>query len=193
MTLLTLHPAERSQAPALDTLTVAVTLELNHAAAATECVLSLRVQDAHAKVLWPKPAVCQAQDGLWQHTCLEWFLRRGERAYAEFNYSPSKAYAHYAFSDYRTRAEDPSLLPPQCEPSVQAGIYQLRVTQRLPYHVSWDMVGALTVVIETRSAERYHWARKHAPARADFHASDSWLLLSEFAEPAAVTQPIHHS
>ncbi len=53
-------------------------------------------------VLWPKPAKAERTDGLWQSSCFELFISApGTRAYQEFNFSPSTAWAAYQFEDYR--------------------------------------------------------------------------------------------
>ena len=42
-------------------------------------------------------------DGLWRHTCFEFLVRSaGDAAYVEVNVAPSREWAIYAFTDYRT-------------------------------------------------------------------------------------------
>jgi hypothetical protein len=57
-----------------------------------------------SRLLIPPEASAERTDGLWQRTCFEAFVAvPGEKAYLEFNFSPSGQWAAYAFSDYRQR------------------------------------------------------------------------------------------
>jgi hypothetical protein len=59
--------------------------------------LRWRVEGAR-KVLVPPFTGRRRSDGLWQDTCFEMFVQpSGGAAYAEFNFSPSEAWAAYGF------------------------------------------------------------------------------------------------
>jgi hypothetical protein len=65
-------------------------------------VVDFIVREPPAALRLPEPAAPERADGLWRTTCFELFLRRpDEKAYIEFNFSPSGRWAAYAFDDYR--------------------------------------------------------------------------------------------
>jgi len=131
------------------------------------------------------PSGLQGQaDGLWQHTCFECFVGlSGERAYDEFNFSPSVPHgqwAHYRFSDERERLalSNSSLLSPQTQ--LNASGLHLRV--QLPWSVlprsglAWDL--GLNTVTESIDGRITHWGIRHDLAHADFHHRASWLRIA---------------
>ncbi|MBU0655840.1 MAG: DOMON-like domain-containing protein [Gammaproteobacteria bacterium] len=68
--------------------------------------LQYTLQGELAKIRIPEPQAPLATDGLWEHTCFEAFIAvQGESGYHEFNFSPSRQWAAYAFSGYRERVE----------------------------------------------------------------------------------------
>lgn len=79
-----------------------------------QLTLEVRVSDPFHTILWPAPAVERA-DNLWQTSCFEAFIGSGTGSgYAEFNLSPSGAWAAYGFDDYRIGMRDLDLTaPPQ--------------------------------------------------------------------------------
>src|SRR5258708_7341212 len=55
-----------------------------------------------ARLRLPPFTALRCADRLWEHSCFEVFIAgKGSPAYCEFNFSPSGAWAVYAFSDYR--------------------------------------------------------------------------------------------
>ena len=96
------HPSQHSNVPA-----PRVTLSAH----AHGLSLVFALPDVRGLAL-PASGLRGAADGLWQHTCFECFVGvTGERAYAEFNASPSLPegqWAHYRFSDERQRDPQPS-------------------------------------------------------------------------------------
>ncbi len=126
-----------------------------------------------------KPA---CSEGLWKHTCFEAFIAiEGQRAYQEFNFSPSGEWAHYAFSAYRRRTGGlrPSPAPdtaihhsPTClEFRASLGAELLpsghsRVALRL----------GLSAVLETVDGAHSFWALSHPCPQPDFHRRASFLI-----------------
>lgn len=124
-----------------------------------------------------------AADALWQHTCFEVFLAvPDEEAYREFNFSPARQWAGYAFRGYRERDQDfattaiPSIrfeqrtdsltleaeLPAAALPAVAAGT---------------DLRVAVSAVIERNDGEIEYWAVHHPAAQPDFHHRDGFVLV----------------
>jgi len=128
----------------------------------------------------PPPAEPQRTDNLWQHTCLEAFIRPvpGE-AYDEFNFAPSSAWAAYAFSGYREGMETlPEARAPLIETHVSDETFELRASLDLavllglrgPCHVG------LAAVIEEHSGDTSYWALAHPPGPPDLHAPHCFAL-----------------
>jgi hypothetical protein len=125
----------------------------------------------------PSEAAPERTDELWKHTCFEFFARpEGGVAYAEFNFSPSTAWAAYAFDQVRTGMRDVEMAPPR--------ISVTRTSDRSTMEVSLDACGlpddpwavALTAVIEETNGRRSYWALKHPAGKPDFHAADGFML-----------------
>ena len=120
----------------------------------------------------PRTSPPQRGDRLWQHTCCELFVARaGDPGYLEFNFSPSGAWAAYAFATYRERVGDADLLPRShatCSP------------QELAIEASVAMGGRLRIgvaaVIEEKTGALSYWALRHAPGKPDFHHPDAFAL-----------------
>ena len=132
----------------------------------------LRVPDARA------PA---AADRLWQHTCFEAFVRVGAPAYHEFNFSPSREWAQYAFEGYRQRAPlDISALDPKL--TVRRTSERLELDARIdlhrlsPAHARATLNIGLAAVIEDGEGALSYWALAHPAGRPDFHDPRGFAL-----------------
>jgi len=140
--------------------------------------LSYRLVGDLARLRLPEPGQPLRTDGLWRHTCFEAFIGSdGTNAYREFNFSPSGAWAAYAFAGYR---EDMKVLAmPVPEIEVRRSEHTLELVVRLPVE---DLPAAsslrlgLSAVIETADAGLSYWALRHAAGRPDFHSPDSFIL-----------------
>jgi len=79
----------------------------------------------------PEPVLPRREDGLWQRTCFELFVRDARsEAYLEFNFSPSGCWAAYAFEGYRAGQRDLAINPISITSSVP-GQFALGMRQRL--------------------------------------------------------------
>lgn len=118
------------------------------------------------------------EDGLWRHTCCEVFVApAGSAAYAEGNFSPSGAWAVYAFSGYRESMMPATpARPPEMGIEVAADYLELTATLTTPSLLAdtgdWD--AGLAVVVEDRSGTLSYWALAHTADRPDFHARDAF-------------------
>jgi hypothetical protein len=114
---------------------------------------------------------------------LEAFVQvSGETSYHEFNFSPSTAWAAYAFKTYRER--DLTWYAPQA-PKIQTDYlsensFVLMATlpaSLLPANVdkrAWQI--GLTAVIEDKQGHKSYWALTHAAETPDFHQAASFTL-----------------
>ena len=153
-----------------------------------EFQLSCAAEQGENAILWP-PAAGQPQrrDGLWEHTCLEWFLAHphGE-AYWEFNLCPNGDWNVYAFDGYRRGLRpDPHYSALPVERSGNGRISRLRATATLPAALlpatlisaqPAELELAVTAVLEQRGGAISYWALHHGGGEADFHRRDGFRL-----------------
>jgi hypothetical protein len=123
---------------------------------------------------FPDSVEARRADGLWRHTCFEWFIRmRDGEGYLEFNFSPSTEWAIYRFAAYR---EGMCELVGVAAPEI---ITRHRSDSFFQAIVRVDLAGsgidfdsarmALTAVIETVGGDKSYWSLAHAPGKPDFH------------------------
>jgi hypothetical protein len=120
-------------------------------------------------------------DGLWRHTCVEAFLMAGGGpAYHELNFSPSGAWAAYAFRGYR----DGGALDAELEPAVVVRHERDRLQVDAVVPVACvPQAGSgtalrlgLAAVLEDADGSLSYWALRHPGERPDFHHADSFGL-----------------
>ena len=122
-----------------------------------------------------------AVDGLWQHTCFEAFIAvNDEEGYYEFNFSPSSAWAAYAFSAYRHRSawtikNPPFIIFTQTDESLLMDV--LIDADDLPLkRAEQSFQLGITAVIETNEGELSYWALQHSEGAPDFHQRNDFIL-----------------
>jgi hypothetical protein len=126
----------------------------------------------------PPRAPAVRTDELWRHTCLEAFLRRaGEQGYAEFNFSPSSAWAAYRFTGYRAGMAPLAIAAPRFD--VHTSENALTLHAILDASALGHLAGArlaLTAVIEETNGRISYWSLAHPEGKPDFHHSDGFVL-----------------
>jgi hypothetical protein len=131
------------------------------------------------RIVLPEAGAAIRCDGLWQHTCCEVFIGvPGQTAYREFNFSPSTAWAAYAFSDYRQAAPLPlgPVLPIAFLRS--EGSLMLATTLAAGWlPKSRPLCLGLSAVVEYDDGTRSYWAQAHPATQPDFHHRDSFTLI----------------
>ena len=129
----------------------------------------------------PDPVPPVRTDGLWKTTCFELFLRsEGADGYFEFNFSPSGAWAAYAFDGYRAGMRDLDIAPPV----IAFGSGRLEVTLDLASLPGGAWRAGLSAIIEDRDGAKSYWALAHPPGKPDFHHADCFALELPAAGPA---------
>jgi hypothetical protein len=170
---LTRHPD--SPCDAVTGITVAVTRKRG------QLILDYLAEGRIREVRLPAPAATPARtDALWQHTCMESFVRpKGGSGYCELNLAPSGHWAAYLFESYRTGTHDAKV---QLAPitlghtesrlwlGAQVSLEALAGFAETPWQVG------VTAVIEEVSGRRSYWSLKHPKGRPDFHHSDGFAL-----------------
>ena len=119
----------------------------------------------------PPPAPAERSDGLWQRTCFEAFLGRGQ-GYLELNFSPSGQWAAYRFDSYRAGMTEAQIGTPEIGTRPSEDIYELEASLAQP--LSGPLQLALAAVIEESNGRKSYWALAHPPGKADFHHPDSF-------------------
>lgn len=123
-------------------------------------------------LLAPLNSSHQFKDGLWQHTCFEFFVKDPKATnYTEFNFSPSGDYAVYFFKNYRER--DLSFTyeaQPQIKARLSEASFDLEVKVPL---LKGDY--SLTAVIEDQKKVIQYFALAHKKEKPDFHDPASFI------------------
>ncbi len=175
---LTQHRGERSKAVRSISVSVA---KLPHAMLAISYVIEADID----RLRVPSPRLPCLTERLWQHTCCEMFVaRKNSPAYHEFNFSPSGAWAVYAFARYREAVpfEDEALSP---RIAVRVARDKLELDALIdldrlsPMHAARKLLLALAVVIEDRDGLLSYWALAHPPGEPDFHHPHAFALELE--------------
>ena len=168
------HPA--TPCAAVRALTVAA-----ERPAAALLTLRYRIEGDLEVLRIPEPRSPVRAEGLWQHTCLEAFIgQAGGKAYWEYNFSPSGAWAAYQFSGYR---EGMAPLLKGAAPVISMHATGDSLALSVAVDLSWisrataaELVLGATAVIETRERVLSYWALKHCAEKPDFHRGDSFVL-----------------
>ena len=112
--------------------------------------------------------------GLWQSTCFELFVAGEGEAYREFNFSPSGAWAAYAFDGHRHGMRETSAA---IEIETTIDFQSLSVVAKIESEFPKPArVGLTAVILETTGVTSY-WATSFAPGEPDFHAGAVRSLL----------------
>lgn len=117
-------------------------------------------------------------DGLWQRTCCELFLKpEGGEGYFEFNLSPSRQWAAYAFDGYRAGMRDVMLsVDPHIEVERAGDVFVLEADVDLAAIPAGRLWANLTAVIEETDGTKSYWALAHPAGKPDFHHPDGFVL-----------------
>lgn len=115
------------------------------------------------------------EDGLWNETCFEMFLRpQGGKAYYEFNFSLKPAWNEYVFQDYRkpqppTPSDEFRLRQMQWDGRIlQIDLYSLKPISQFE--------ASLTAVLKETKGDKHYLALAHKGRKADFHLPESFIL-----------------
>jgi hypothetical protein len=135
-----------------------------------------------SRLLIPSEAQPHRADGLWKHSCFEFFIApHGSSDYFEFNFSPSRQWAAYQFDGYR-QGMRPLPLKQMPQVSVRSTDARLELTAvlQLPTEIA-GTAGvrarlAVAAVIEEDNGRLSYWAARHAAGKPDFHHPDAFAV-----------------
>jgi hypothetical protein len=133
--------------------------------------LRWRVEGA-GRVVLPPFAGRVRKDGLWQASCFEMFVKPADQqGYAEYNFSPSEAWAAYDFAGWREGMADRSISHhPVITPRGGSSLLIVDVAIPLTDLPPSPAAMSLTCIIEEEGGIRSYWAMAHGdPAKPDFH------------------------
>ena len=134
------------------------------------------IRGAIDRIRRPTRQPAERRDELWRHTCFEAFIALADgSSYVEHNWSPSGAWALYAFSDYRRRLPDPAVCAPRIVIDWRDDVILCRAR---PEPTSWpSRIGAvgLAVVIEAVDGAILYHAIRHPRATPDFHDAGGFV------------------
>ncbi|WP_455211064.1 DOMON-like domain-containing protein [Kaarinaea lacus] len=158
----------------------AYTISLNLSKSRNEISAQFQLLGDTARIRWPKPSaeVTQGHE-LWKHTCFELFCSHPDSPkYWEYNFSPSRQWAIYAFDGYRQSAPSPATHPPVIEPpQLSDSAFTLQVRFNLePQLNDKSLIIGVSAVIETIDDQRHYYALKHCGKKPDFHLRESFVL-----------------
>ncbi len=144
-------------------------------------VFTYAVTGRISDLVMPSVAAAVRTDELWRHTCFEAFVgSSADLAYYEFNFAPSRQWAAYQFSSYRsgmrvaTEIDAPQIVV-QRNPERHVLRASLDVSP-LSLARSPKLRVGLSAVIEEVGGHRSYWALAHPCGKADFHHSNSFVL-----------------
>jgi hypothetical protein len=156
------HPV--TPCAAVESLTVALTGGLG---------IIYRLRGDLSALRIPAPSASVRTDELWRHTCFEAFVAGAGEGYAEFNLSPSTAWAAYAFDAYREGMRPLDTAPPAI--MVERGPDELILVATIELPADATAL-ALTAVIEDAAGALSYWSLAHPPGKPDFHHRDCFAL-----------------
>lgn len=115
------------------------------------------------------------EDGLWNETCFEMFLRpQSKSSYYEFNFSLKPAWNEYFFDGYRQPQPPNPCYDITLKKMTWDGQNLKLELLGLDPHEKFDI--GLTAVLKERTGAIHYMATKHAGQTADFHHPDSFNL-----------------
>lgn len=132
-----------------------------------------------SEVSLPAESAPGRTDGLWRTTCFEVFIKPvGSEQYLELNFSPSFAWAAYAFDRYRDGMRP---LPMRLDPEItifetDETHYWLSAEFDVTPFLSGSTMLGLSAVVEHQDGSKSYWALAHPPGPPDFHHPDCFTL-----------------
>jgi len=160
-----------------------ISISASLAAAGGISTVSFTVQgDAGAIVLPGRPAASapSRRDGLWEHTCFEFFTGASEGGpYREINVAPGGDWNIYEFDSYRKGMREDAFAGAPVVREFVAG--KSKISFVFETTVRPGTLINLCAVTGHRDGSKRYWAARHGATRPDFHSN--WISLSPDFSP----------
>ena len=124
----------------------------------------------------------ERREGLFHHTCLEIFIRRGSDQYLEFNFSFTGEWCVFYFDGYRKKSMNPITLDSTLfelrHISHSASEASLKVTiplKKIDFIGTGEGTLGLSAVLEHPFNILSYWALVHTSTKPDFHLAGSFI------------------
>jgi hypothetical protein len=147
-----------------------------------ELQITFRIEGDISQIQVPAQNLPRFNAELWRHTCCETFVSiQGQPEYCELNFAPSREWAVFAFSGYRSgrtladKMPDPHIVlrPAPTRLELDAAV---RLDALPPGYSRASLRIGLSAVIEASEGYSY-WALTHPAEKPDFHNADGFALL----------------
>jgi hypothetical protein len=134
-----------------------------------------------AAVALPQAAASPVRrHGLWEETCLEFFLAPADSPrYWEFNLSPAGDWNVYAFESYRQGMRQElavAELPCTVARASASVVLSLKVNLAGFLPAGENLEAAISAVVKGRGGGITHWALAHPGPQPDFHRRGAFLI-----------------
>ena len=160
-------------------LTRCYTMQVQLEASAKDLALLYRLQGPIPLLFLPEMQEEPCfQDELWTTTCFECFIKSPkESSYEEWNFSPSRCWAHYIFRDYRQKEGSGKSPATQLDIRTTCGPSTLELDVRIPLApATSDLAIGLSCVLEAQDGNKTYWALNHPCPKPDFHDPRSFAI-----------------
>jgi len=131
-------------------------------------------------VIAPPADLPARRHGLWEETCLEFFLApKDSPRYWEFNLSPAGHWNVYRFQAYRQgMAEEAAFasLPFRVQRRRDSLVLHLELDLGRIFPAGRRLEAAIAAVIKAREGQVTYWALAHPGSRPDFHRRDGFVI-----------------
>jgi hypothetical protein len=128
----------------------------------------------------PAQSLPARKTGLWEETCLEFFLAvRDCPRYWEFNLSPAGDWNVYRFAAYREGMQEETAfasLPLEVVNQSDSLVLALELTLDSILPTDQKLEVAISAVIKHRNGELSYWALTHRGPQVDFHRRAGFIL-----------------
>jgi len=131
------------------------------------------------RILWPEDSSQpEIKDDLWRSTCFEMFMAtKFDPGYLEYNFSPSRDWAMFAFTKYRDRKEFGDM--PDLH--IRNGCIDSKILTEVSFIIDSEYqdkhldVG-MSAIIETVEGDIFYYALAHDGNSPDFHIRNTFMI-----------------
>jgi hypothetical protein len=142
--------------------------------------LSYTIRGSMKEIVFPPPADAPLRrSGLWEETCLEFFLAvKNAQPYWEVNLSPSGHWNVYRFSTYREGIQEEvafTSLPFRVDQGKDSFLLDVDLPLDGIISPETPLEAGVSAVIKLRSGQMTYWALSHPGQKPDFHRRESFI------------------